>query len=99
MNHTLFIYDKYKDLMIKPSFHKSRLDGEFLIVMNNRLETIYLKDIAKEMLLSILNNITVDELFNKFNQEYDIEEIILKSDIIDFIKDMQWKNILSLEKQ
>ena len=98
MNHTLFIYDKYKNLIIKPSFHKSRLDGDFLIVMSNRLETIYLKDTAKEMLINTLNNITVDELFQKFNQEYDIEEIILKSDIIDFIKDMQWKNIISLEK-
>ena len=101
MNYLPFMYNKYRDLIIKSTFLKSRLDNEFLIVMNEKLETIYLTSTAKEMVITISSNsngIKVDSLFQKFILEYEIDELTLKSDIIDFIKDMQWKSIVSLEK-
>ena len=97
MNYLSFVYDKYKDLVVKPSFLKSRKDGEFLILMNNNLETIYLTGTAKEMVLAISSGIKVNELFQIFFSEYDVDESTLKNDIVDFIKDMQWKNMISLE--
>jgi len=101
MSYLSFMYHKYRDLIIKPTFLKSRVDNEFLIVMNEKLETIYLTNTAKEMVVAISSNsngIKVDDLFQKFMSEYEIDELTLKSDIIDFIKDMQWKSIVSLEK-
>jgi len=99
MNYLPFMYDKYKNLIIKPTFRKSRIDNEFLIIMSNKLEIIYLTDTAKDMILTISDGIKVDELFQKTFSEYEIDESTLKSDIIDFIKDMQWKDIISLENR
>ncbi len=97
MSYLPFVYDKYKDLIIKPSFRKSRIDNKFLIILNEKLETIYLTNTAKEMIIIISDGITVDGLFQKMFTEYDIDEMTLKSDIIDFIKDMQWKDIISIK--
>ena len=97
MNYLPFMYDKYKNLIVKPNFHKSRIDGEFLIIMGNNLETIYLTNTAKDMVLNISDGIKIDDLFQNILNEYEIDELTLKSDIIDFIKDMQWKDLISLE--
>ncbi len=96
MNHLLFIYEKYKDLLIKPCFRKCRVDNQFLIVINDRLEIFYLTDTAKEMIKTISDSIKVDDLFKIFQEEYEVDAITLKSDIIDFLKDMQWKGIICL---
>jgi len=99
MNYKLSVYDKYKDLSIKIFFRKSRVDGDFLIIMNERLEMVYLTSMAKEMMTYISDNngIKVNTFFENFFNEYEIDEITLKNDIIDFIKDMQRKDMLLLE--
>mgnify|MGYP000562425267 CR=1 FL=1 len=90
------IYNKYENLFITPCFCKSRVDSEFLIIMNNNLETFYFTDTAKEMIKNISSGIKVNELLNIIIQEYEVDLEDLKSDIINFLKDMQWKGIMSL---
>ncbi len=96
MIHIDFIYKKYENLFIKPSFRKKRSDNDFLIIMNNNLETFYFTDTAKEMIEGIAEGIKVSDLFKIILQEYDIDSLVLKDDIINFLKDMQWKGIVSL---
>ncbi len=96
MNSISLIYEKYKELLIKPTFRKCRVDNQFLIVMNERLEIFYLTETAKEMMNTISDSIKVDDLFKVFQEQYEVDSLRLKSDIIDFIKDMQWKGIISL---
>ena len=50
LSYKLIAYEKYKNIIIVPNFRKSRFDGDFLILMNEKLEMIYLTFIAKEML-------------------------------------------------
>lgn len=98
MNHVDFVYGKYKDLFISPCFRKSRIElgSDFLIVMNANLEMFYLAEIAKAMMEAISKGIRVDDLFQKLQADYDVSAIQLKNDLIDFIKEMQWKSIVSL---
>ena len=96
MNNLVFVYEKYKDLLIKPTFRKCRVDNNFLIVMNDRLEIFYLTETAKEMMNAIYDSIKIDDLFKIFQEEYEVDSLTLKSDIIDFLKDMQWKGIIYL---
>lgn len=96
MTHIEYIYEKYNNLFVKPCFRKSRVDNTFLIVMNDNLETFYLTETAKEMMLIISNGIMVNRLYEIFHTEYEVEPTLLKNDIIDFLKDMQWKGLISL---
>jgi hypothetical protein len=93
------VYEKYKNLIVRPCYRKARHDDNgFLIVMNENLETFYLTETAKEMMTAISTKIKVDDLYQKFQAEYEVDGITLKNDIMEFLKDMQWKRIISLCK-
>ena len=40
---------------------------------------------------------TVESIKNKFLEKYDVEEDELERDLIEVIRDLQWKKILTLE--
>jgi len=96
VNSIDFVYEKYQRLVVHLCYRKVRTNGDFLIVMNDNLETFYLTATAKEMIESISTGISIADLYKKFQEDYEVDSIILKSDIIDFIKDMQWKGVVSL---
>ena len=97
MNNICFIYDQYKDLFVKPCISKYRIDGDFLILMSYNLEIIYLSNISKNIYMLIKDGIYIKDLFQKIFDEYDVKENVLKSDILDFIRDMQSKDFVTLE--
>jgi len=45
----------------------------------------------------IKDGIYIKDLFQKIFDEYDVKENVLKSDILDFIRDMQSKDFVTLE--
>ena len=97
MNYIDSIYGKYQHLVVQPCYRKARLNGtDFLIVMNDNLETFYLASTAKEIIETISNGIKVDDLYQKMQTEYEIDATTLKSDILEFLKDMQWKRVICL---
>jgi hypothetical protein len=97
MNPIESVYEKYQNLVVQPCYRKARKDKDFLIVMNDNLETFYLTATAKEMIETISSGISVDDLYQKFQEDYEVDSITLKSDILDFLKDMQWKCVVSLK--
>ncbi len=99
MISTNSVYEKYQNLTVRPCYRKARHDDNgFLIVMNENLETFYLTETAKEMMRFISTQIKVNDLYQKFQAEYEVDSTILKNDIMEFLKDMQWKKIISLCK-
>ncbi|MCX7068093.1 MAG: PqqD family protein [Methylococcales bacterium] len=97
MNYIDSIYGKYQHLTVQPCYRKARLDGtDFLIVMNDNLETFYLAATAKEIMETISAGIKVDDIYQKLQTEYEVDAMTLKSDIMEFLKDMQWKRVICL---
>lgn len=85
---------KVKFISIK---HRFDNDTDFLIVKNSDLEIFYFSSTAKEMLEMILEgNCSINTIFCGMKKKYEIPESDLKRDIIEFMRDLQWKKIISL---
>ena len=76
---------------------KTREDGEFLIASNKDNEIYYLNGTARDMWESINGFTTVEELCGKILGEYEIDRNTLESDIVNFIRDLQWKKLIRLK--
>lgn len=100
MFNQLFVYEKMENIFISPSFIKSREDLEtnFLIVMSEQLTLSYFNGSSKDIVEFIIKSkkCYVSDIFNYMMGEYDINEKNLKIDIIDFIRDLQWKKLINL---
>ncbi len=76
---------------------KVRKNGEFLIASNRNCEIYYLNEIAGEMWNIIDGHKTVEDVCNKIFSEYNVERGKLESDVVNFIRDMQWKKLIRLK--
>ena len=79
------------------TFVKSKLNDDVLIVCTNDLVMYYLNSTAAFFIELADGKLTVDEIKNKFLERYDVEEKELEKDLVDMIRDLQWKKILTLE--
>ena len=61
------------------------------------MEVFYLNDTAKDFILLCDGKRTVEDILVKMAEIYAVDEKILQIDIIDLIRDLQWKKILILE--
>ena len=77
---------------------KQRENEEFLILANKDSNIYYLNDMAKTMWLLIDGKISIKDIYEKINNEYDVTSEELQNDIIDFIRDLQWKRLISLKE-
>ena len=91
------IYEWMKDKRPCKMTLKERLDGDFLIVYGEQLEICYLNKTSAMILQACNGRHTVEDilqmLFNRFNASK--EE--LKTDLIDILRDLQWKRLIVLE--
>lgn len=81
-----------------PNVLKQRENEEFLILANKDSNIYYLNDMAKTMWLLIDGKISIKDIYEKINNEYDVTSEELQNDIIDFIRDLQWKRLISLKE-
>lgn len=81
-----------------PNVLKQRENEEFLILANKDSNIYYLNDMAKTMWLLIDGKISIKDIYEKINNEYDATSEELQNDIIDFIRDLQWKRLISLKE-
>lgn len=76
---------------------KTREDGNFLVALNRNNEIFYLNGMAREM-WGFLDGITsVEGLCAKIISEYDVDRESLESDIVNFIRDLQWKKLIRIK--
>ena len=64
-----------------------------------QLEIFYLNDTSREIFLLIDGKRSVDKIVEDLMLVYDVERSILQDDIVDVIRELQWKNLLSLRRR
>ena len=77
---------------------KSRKEGELKIVSSEELDICYLNPTASFFFDYCDGSMTMGNILDIIKQEYDVDENILKNDLIDIVRYMQWKRILKLEE-
>lgn len=77
---------------------KSRAEGDIAVVMNGDGVLEFLNRSASDLFWLVDGVKTVGELFELLVTEYDVDEEVLKNDLIDVIREMQWRRIIRLER-
>lgn len=93
------IYDILSNLIPVQDFIKSRENGEFLILMSEKLEIQYLNEVAKDFYLLINGKRSLEEITEILLEMYDVERNILEKDICQLLRDLQWKNLIILKEK
>lgn len=93
-------YELLKEFVPVSNCLKKRDNGDFLIVLNEDGELFYLNDTAKFIYLSFDSKKNVEDIFKlmktKFEANSEDDEIIIKKDLIEIIRDFQWQKIVNL---
>ena len=90
-------YNMLKDYIPVHNALKTRIDGEFMIVSNRSNEIYYLNEMAKYMWSFLDGNTNIEGLCNEILSEYDVERSSLECDIVNFIRDLQWKELIRIK--
>ena len=90
------VYNWIKDKIPTLSIVKQRDNGDILIVCNHDLEILYFNQTSKDIISMIDGTRTIDEIKRIMLSGYDVGEELLELDLIDVIRDMQWKKIVYL---
>lgn len=93
------MYELWRNLVPCKNALKEKENGEFLIVSSARLEIFYLNDSAREVFSLIDGRSSVEQIINRMMEIYDVERVVLEDDIIDVIRELQWKNLVSLRRR
>ena len=91
------IFEWIKDKVPVAAYVKKRMNEDILIICAETLSMYYLNATAAFFINSADGNATVNEIKDKFLQKYDVDEEALEVDLVDTIRDLQWKQILYLE--
>jgi hypothetical protein len=92
------VFDMIKDLVPTKSYRKSRVDGDFLVVMSPSMDIYFLNCTSHEIVSQIDNNKTISQISYELLKKYDVEEHVLQRDIVALFRSLQWKQILKLKK-
>ena len=79
------------------SFVKRRMNDNVLIICADSLTIYYLNSTAALFIDLADGTTTVGDIKRKFLSRYDVDERELENDLVDMIRDLQWKKILTLE--
>lgn len=91
------VFEWIKDKVPVVAYVKKRMNEDILIICAETLSMYYLNATAAFFINSADGNATVNEIKDKFLQKYDVDEEELEKDLVDTIRDLQWKQILYLE--
>lgn len=93
------VFDKMKLLVPKQNATKCRENGDFLITLNYNLDIYYLNEISKDFYLLCDEKRTILDIVLALKDIYEVEISVLESDIIELIRDLQWKKIITLKEK
>lgn len=93
----MLIFDFIENKVPKLTAIKYKENNEFLMIKSVDLEIFYLNGTAKDFILLCDGNNSLGKIKNILIESYDVKESILKNDLIDLIRDLQWKKIIVLE--
>ena len=93
------MYELWRNLVPCKNALKEKENGEFLIVSSARLEIFYLNDSAREVFSLMDGCSSINQIIDRLMTIYDVDRAVLQNDIIDVIRDLQWKNLVSLRRR
>lgn len=76
---------------------KKRMNDDILIICASDLMIYYLNSTVAFFINAIDGEKSVDEIKRIFLSKYDIAEAELERDLVELVRDLQWKKILFLE--
>ena len=76
---------------------KQRIEDDITVVYGKNLEICYLNKSAGIVLSMSDGKNTVSDIAQNMLKRFDVDEVSLQNDLVDIIRDLQWKNILVLE--
>ena len=76
---------------------KTREDGEFLVAINRNNELYYLNGMAREMWNILDGIVSIEGLCAKILSEYEVDRENLEVDIVNFIRDLQWRKLIRIK--
>lgn len=89
-------YNMLKDYIPVRNALKTRANDELMIASNHNNEIYYLNATAHEMWELIDGIISVDGLCSKILSEYEADRETIENDVVNFIRDLQWKKLIRL---
>ena len=78
-------------------FVKKRMNDDVLIICAETLAIYYLNTTAAYFIELADDKATVGDIKRKFLARYAVDEHELENDLVEMIRDLQWKKILTLE--
>ena len=76
---------------------KTREDGDFLVALNRNNEIYYLNGTARDMWELLDGSTSIEGLCVKIMGEYEVDRETLEGDIVNFIRDLQWKKLIRIK--
>lgn len=87
-------YNMMKSLIPVKNYKKMRTNDDFLIITTKSLTILYLNETAKDFYELIDENKTVENILNELKAIYQVDFNILMNDIVNLIRDLQWKSLI-----
>lgn len=89
LKHLGVLYPKFEAL-------KSRTEGDILIVSNDGLELFYFNETAASFCCKADGTKTLSEIIALMQQEYEVDQEELTSDILNLVRELQWSKVLQM---
>ena len=90
-------YNFLRDYIPLRNAVKTREDGDFLVAVNRSNELYYLNGTAREMWELLDGATTIEGLCAKIMGEYEVDRETIEDDIVNFIRDLQWKKLVRIK--
>ncbi len=88
------VYEFIKNLIPTKNYKKALENNDFLIITTKSLTIFYLNETARDFYQLIDEKRTISEIVEKLKELYSVDYEILINDIINLIRDLQWKNLI-----
>lgn len=75
---------------------KKRMEDQVLVIYGSTLEICYMNEIAKIVVEMSNGKYSIQDIVEKILLVYDIDEEELKNDILDIVRELQWKRLIRL---
>ena len=92
------VYEMLRGYIPVKSARKTRNEGDMIIASNNSGHIYYLNETAAYIWCIINGALSIEDLERKILTEYKADPERIKNDLVNFIRDMQWKKLILLKE-
>lgn len=93
-----YVFECMATLIPERKIVKQRKNDDFLIVVGDSMELFYLNELAEDFLSRCNGTNSIQSIFEIWSHDYDVDEDILKTDIVELVRDLQWKKLIMMKE-